>query len=110
MSPFLVVFVATTLQHAHARITGFQVDYEFCSGNYKSSAEKLNQIAVCNAWLSELSILRETVHHYGLNLTVTAGTWMACVPPTSCFNITFNGITQSVAEHVIDIADRTVGL
>ena len=44
-----------------------------------------------------------------LTLTVDAGTAWSCPDGRSgCFNITFDGATKSVAQHVIDLSDGVV--
>ena len=44
-----------------------------------------------------------------LTLTADAGTAWSCAEGQSgCFNLTFNGSTKSVAEHVVDLTDGAV--
>lgn len=96
----------------HARVTGFHIDYELCSGQLSKTSSRASQTQICQTFLSGLTNLSSTLRresvglHGRLSLAVDAGTWMSCpTPGPTCFHITFGNKTQSVARHVIDIAD-----
>ena len=96
-----------------ARISGFHIDYELCSGQLSATSNATSQQATCDTFFSALANLTRTLraHSAGLDgrlaLSVDAGTWMTFpVPGPSCMHIAFNGTTQSVAQHVVDLADH----
>ena len=62
----LLLHLPLSARTARGAIVGFTVDEELCSGQVKSPADVLSQTAVCNAWLSELTILKQTVRFYGI--------------------------------------------
>ncbi len=90
-------------------IQGYHVDNEQCSGLFQNNRSA--QEVICHTFFTRLSNLSAEVHTYGTGmvLSVDAGTAWSCPPgATTCFNITFHNKTQSVAAHVVDLADVTV--
>jgi hypothetical protein len=89
------------------------VDDESCSGLIQDN--KTAQLISCNRFFSSLVNLSSAVAEASkslpatLRLAVDAGTgWVCQTGATNCFNITFNGATKSVAQHVVDLADEVV--
>ena len=101
-------------QLAAARITGFHVDDESCSGLLMNN--RTDQELKCAAYFRSLANVSATLAQYSsglkgppLTLTVDAGTaWSCPAGQAGCFNLTFNGTTKSVAEHVVDLTDGVV--
>ena len=99
---------------AAGRVAGFHVDDESCSGLLMNN--ETDQKIKCAAYFGSLANLSATLARYSaglkgppLTLTVDAGTaWTCPTARAGCFNLTFGGKTQSVAEHVIDLADAVV--
>ena len=96
------------------RVAGYHVDDETCSGLLQNN--ETDQKIKCAAYFQSLTNLSATLAQYSatlkgppLTLTVDAGTaWTCPTARTGCFNLTYRGKTQSVAEHVIDLADAVV--
>eukprot|EP01046_Picozoa_sp_COSAG06_P062485 COSAG06_NODE_14117_length_1188_cov_1.147842_1_plen_328_part_00 len=101
-------------QQAEARISGFHVDFEQCSGQLSpGGGGQEAQQKVCGVFLDGLANISAEMRlqsaglRYNLQLSVDAGTWMACDPAQSpCTKIVHAGVNKSVLEHVVDIADR----
>ena len=109
-------------QQAPPPITAFHVDQETCSGlvhdnvtrQHIMCAEFLGSLANLSAALARTSQnLSRASAETRLRMAVDAGTgWVCpqpqpCTPPyCGCVNITFNGDSKSVAEHVVDLADE----
>ena len=97
---------------ADARITAFHVDDESCSGLIQDN--RTAQIISCNRFFTSLVNLSSALEASKslpapLRLSVDAGTgWVCQTGATNCFNLTFNGTTKSVAQHVVDLADEVV--
>jgi hypothetical protein len=103
---------------AAASIDGIHVDDESCSGltHDNVTAQRIS----CAKFLRSLQNLSETAAAvsaslpHRLRLSVDAGTgWVcpqaSCTPPyCGCINITYQGVSRSVADHVIHFADETV--
>jgi hypothetical protein len=68
----------------------------------------------CAKFFTALSNLSVQLRHFApahdkpqLAVSVDAGIGWVCPPPgKGCFNLTYNGKTQSVAAHVVDLADE----
>jgi hypothetical protein len=110
----LFAILALCASLAAGRIAGFHVDDESCSGLLMNN--KTKQEIVCAKYFHSLANLSATLRNYssdlkGPALTVTVDTGTAWSCPTGrsgCFNVTYNGTTQSVGDHVIDLADEIV--
>jgi hypothetical protein len=108
-----LVVACSFLVRSGARISGFHIDYEQCSGQLSPTSSRASQTAHCHTFLTFLTNLSTTLGRQSiglpgtrLQLAVDAGTWMACSQPgPKCFFPEFRGKTQSVARHVIDVAD-----
>jgi hypothetical protein len=102
-------------------VSGIHVDDEFCSG--RSVDNKTLQLTACAKFLGSLANKSATLaaasahlpHHQRLTLSVDVFPWWVCPesstcrpPYCGCLNITWNGYSKSVAEHVVDIADEVV--
>ena len=100
------------------QIDGIHVDNEGSSGLVHDNAT--GQQIYCQTFLHSLQNLSETAAIVSaslpnrLRLSVDAGTgWVcpqpSCTPPyCGCINITYQGVSRSVADHVIHLADETV--
>ena len=104
-----------------AAVTGFHIDDETCSGLAHDNVNN-TQIGKCAKFLG--SLRNESAALAGTNfsglpqgrlkLTVDAGVGWICPQPTcsppycGCINISFGGKNVSVAEHVVDLADKVV--
>jgi hypothetical protein len=106
--------LVASVQLVTGRITGFHVDDESCSGLIMNN--KTDQKIKCAVYFNSLANLSAALAHYSsdlkgpsLTLTVDAGTAWSCPGgQVGCFNLTFNGTTKSVAEHVVDLSDGVV--
>lgn len=102
-------------------VQGYHVDRERCSGRVVDNATL--QISSCAQFLGSLTNVSATLASMNeglpsksrLQLAVDAFPWWicpeasSCRPPyCACLNITFQGASKSVAEHVVDIADEIV--
>lgn len=90
------------------------MDYEGCSGQLAPDwgGREIQQKS-CGAFLAGLANISAEMRlqsaglRYGLQLSVDAGTWMACDPAQSpCTKIMHAGKNKTVLQHVVDIADR----
>ena len=100
------------------QIDGIHLDDEGCSGLVHDNAT--GQQIYCQKFLHGLQNLSETMASVSaslpnrLRLSVDAGTgWVcpqpSCTPPyCGCVNITYQGVSRSVADHVIHFADEAV--
>jgi len=108
------VILAMLACPAAGRITGFHVDDERCSGLLMNN--RTQQEIVCGEYFDSLADLSATLRNFSsalkgppLTLTVDAGTaWSCATGASGCFNLTYNGTTKSVGEHVVDLADDVV--
>lgn len=101
-----------------ALIDGIHLDDEGCSGLVHDNAT--GQQIYCQQFFQGLQNLSETMANVSaslpnrLRLSVDAGTgWVcpqpSCTPPyCGCINITYQGVSRSVADHVIHFVDETV--
>ena len=108
------------LPPAAAAVTGMHVDEEYCSGNLdqpQGPNNRSTQVRLCTQFLDQLHNLSAQLKAQSppLSLSVDAGTWSVCPPgsppapaPSSCFNLTYRGASKSIAEHIVDVADRAV--
>lgn len=95
-------------------IAGFHIDDESCSGLLANN--RTEQEIACQLFFNKLVNVSAQVRNGSqglpqghLTLSVDTGTgWVCEQGQTNCFNLTFNGETKSVAEHVVDLADMTV--
>ena len=97
---------------------GYHVDQEACSGIVPFHP-RAQQVAACADFLGGLAAQRRLLANlssHPLRLAVDTGTGWICPqapstcpgPYCGCINITFGGATESVAEHVVDLADDVV--
>lgn len=114
----IIVVIHLMLTTVFGKFVGFTIDVETCSG----LGNKTQQAVVCQEYFTLLSNWSYFIQEQdpSLLLSVDAGTAWACPPATStvntphqlaqdtCFNITYNNKTASVAEHVIDLCNQTV--
>eukprot|EP00039_Didymoeca_costata_P023559 m.7509 g.7509 ORF g.7509 m.7509 type:complete len:307 (+) comp3725_c0_seq1:93-1013(+) len=117
MQPLLIfALMFLNFRLINGRITGFHIDDETCSGLTIDGHTKPEQELLCAKFFASLSNITQLLKKVNpslpgnpLTLTVDAGTGWVCTPgATNCFNLTYNGSTKSVAEHVVDLADFVV--
>eukprot|EP01059_Diplonema_ambulator_P010924 TRINITY_DN20939_c0_g1_i1.p2 TRINITY_DN20939_c0_g1~~TRINITY_DN20939_c0_g1_i1.p2 ORF type:complete len:307 (+),score=62.35 TRINITY_DN20939_c0_g1_i1:41-922(+) len=100
--------ILSLLQAASAKVIGFTIDDESCSGLGPNVTE---QLAACERYFDELKNWTQLAHGAGLTMSADAGTGWVCpgtAEATQCVNITYGGKNASVAEHVVDLVDTTV--
>ena len=117
----LLLLAAAWARGASARVSGYHVDDEACSGLNHDNITK--QVPICAKFFGSLANTSEQLRSLSaklgraqpLRLAVDAGVgWVCpqqqpCTPPyCGCTNMSFNGSTKSVADHVVDIADEIV--
>eukprot|EP00756_Hemistasia_phaeocysticola_P055831 Hpha_TRINITY_DN31822_c0_g1::TRINITY_DN31822_c0_g1_i1::g.29962::m.29962 len=96
-----------------AKVVGFTLDDESCSGLGPPYHNVSDQLAACAQYFELLNNFSGIAHGAGLRLSADAGTGWTCpgegFPPTPyCFNISYGGKNASVAEHVLDLVDTAV--
>lgn len=95
-----------------ARLQGFHVDDESCSGLVQDNSTA--QVAQCARFFASLANLTAAIEHAGLPgapLTVSVDTgvaWLCPAGATNCLNMTWAGASKSVGEHVVDLADEVL--
>lgn len=98
---------AATLDIASAKIKGFHVDDEICSGLWINN--KTDQLIKCATFFDTLSNLTAAVRPHGLRVVADAGTAWSCDEGVQgCFNVTYQGKTAPVSEHTVDLTDGVV--
>ena len=97
-------------------VAGFHVDIETCSGNYGKTHTVAQQRAACASFFGKLenisraaALISQTLPR-PLILAVDTGTGWACgqEPASGCINITWNGVSKPVSQHVVDLSDSAV--
>ena len=95
-----------------ARLQGFHVDDESCSGLVQDNATA--QVARCARFFAGIANLTAEIEEAGLPgvpLTISVDTGIAWICPagaTNCVNMTWGSATKSVGEHVVDLADEVL--
>lgn len=109
---FAAAILLPLAPQASARLAGYHVDVESCSGLIQDNATA--QVAQCATFFGQLANMSAALKAAALpgpplRLSVDVGTaWVCPTGATNCVNMTYNGVNKSVAEHVVDIADEVV--
>ena len=103
---------------ASPRITGFHTDIESCDGDVDDGQNRTRELALCNAFFGTLANISATLKAASallpagaapFILAVDSGTSWSCPEDdgsTACYKVPWAGKNQSVARHVVDIADQ----
>jgi hypothetical protein len=100
-------------------VAGFHIDIETCSGNIGETHgghTAAQQQAACVSFFGKLEGVRRAAASISralpqpLTLAVDTGTGWACgqEPVVGCINITWNGASKPVSQHVVDLSDSAV--
>ena len=118
-SPLKTDDAAVSKLQSNGEVAGFHVDIETCSGNYGKTHgghTVAQQRAACASFFGKLenisraaASISKTLPH-PLTLAVDTGTGWACgeEPASGCINITWNGVSKPVSQHVVDLSNSTV--
>jgi hypothetical protein len=107
-----LLFFGVLALPALARLQGFHVDDESCSGLVQDNSTA--QVAQCARFFASLANLTAAIEHAGLPgapLTVSVDTgvaWLCPAGATDCINMTWAGASKSVGQHVVDLADEVL--
>merc|ERR1711969_190566 len=115
MARLLLAILLLLPAPASPRLAGFHVDVESCDGDdgHNRSAE----LALCSDFLGTLANTSATLRAASrllpagaerFILSVDSGTSWSCPEDdgsTACYAVPFRGKNQSVARHVVDLAD-----
>ena len=102
---------------ASPRLAGFHVDVESCDGDVDDGHNRSTELALCSDFLGTLANTSATLRAASrllpagaerFILSVDSGTSWSCPEDdssTACYAVPFRGKNQSVARHVVDLAD-----
>jgi hypothetical protein len=101
---------------ASSRLAGFHTDIESCDGGVNDGQNRSAELALCNSFFGTLANISATLKLASrllppgaepFILSVDSGTsWSCDGTSASSYNVPWAGKNQSVARHVMDIADE----
>ena len=112
-----LLVVILQLVPASSRLAGFHTDIESCDGDVNDGQNRSAELALCNTFFGTLANISATLKRANMLLPATAepfilaadcGTSWTCPEDdgsTACYAVPWAGKNQSVAQHVLDIAD-----
>ena len=114
----LLLLLLLLPQLASARLAGFHTDIESCDGDVNDGQNRSAELVLCNSFFGTLTNVSAALKAASallpagaepFILSVDSGTSWSCPEDdgsTACYNVTWAGKNQSVARHVVDIADE----
>ena len=115
--PALQLFILLGLPvPASPRLAGFHTDIESCDGDLNDGQNRSAELALCDTFFGTLVNISATLKLANqllpaaepFILSVDSGTSWSCPEgdgSTACYNVPWAGKNQSVARHVLEIAD-----